>query len=462
MPPRFSYWTIIAGGLPTAFRAADREELLPTFTRLKQKQPDAEMKWFARGKLWTSPEEARQHNDRRGPQGAGRSFDGDGRRPARPAGPADQPREKRGRDWRPGGEHRDPRQPFKDAKKARNQRFKADKFARRTTDDRPDHAPRERPHGNPLPHRGNTEHQNPKGARPSGPAATVSSQAPRGKPHGDQRMHPPHADRERERRPPSGRRDGPGRDDWRSNTGGDGRGTHRTGGQGNNRPFTPRGDWSGKAPRGKPHGDQRMHPPRAGREREHAPAGDRPNGPKREDWRSPTGGNGRDTERARGQGNNRPFTPRGDWSGKAPRGKPHGDQPVHPPHADRERERHSRVDRRDNTKPEHWRSNAGGASRGTPRGAGHGDNRWKPKPPRQASGPGQGPRRPFTPGSFNRDRVRGADQEETPPARPRGPNREPKPSERPEPSAPPRPSEPVTAPPGPPERGRLNRNKRRG
>ena len=39
MPPRYAYWTIIAGGLPTAFRAADREELLPTFQRIKEKHP---------------------------------------------------------------------------------------------------------------------------------------------------------------------------------------------------------------------------------------------------------------------------------------------------------------------------------------------------------------------------------------------------------------------------------------
>jgi hypothetical protein len=105
MPPRYAYWTILAGGLPTAFRAADREELLPTFRRLKEKHPDAEMKYFARGKLWSSPEEMRE-GDR-----------GGGRDPLRkgPPGP------RRGRDWRPGGEHRDPRQPFKDAKKARNQ-----------------------------------------------------------------------------------------------------------------------------------------------------------------------------------------------------------------------------------------------------------------------------------------------------------------------------------------------------
>ena len=64
MPPRYSYWTIIAGGLPTAFRAADREELLPTFHRLKEKHPDAEMRWFARGRLWVSPEEARETLER--------------------------------------------------------------------------------------------------------------------------------------------------------------------------------------------------------------------------------------------------------------------------------------------------------------------------------------------------------------------------------------------------------------
>ena len=59
MPPRYSYWTIIADGLPTAFRAAEKDELLPTFARIRHKHPDAEMKWFARGKLWDSPESAR-------------------------------------------------------------------------------------------------------------------------------------------------------------------------------------------------------------------------------------------------------------------------------------------------------------------------------------------------------------------------------------------------------------------
>src|SRR5687767_15468260 len=60
-----SYWTIIAGGLPTAFRAYERDELMPTFTRLREKQPDAELKWFARGKLWESPDAARADTEKR-------------------------------------------------------------------------------------------------------------------------------------------------------------------------------------------------------------------------------------------------------------------------------------------------------------------------------------------------------------------------------------------------------------
>jgi len=83
MPPRYSYWTIIADGLPTAFRAADRDELLPTFARIKHKHPDAELKWFARGRLWDAPESARPAS-----------------RP--PSGPSDRsrPATPRGRDWR--------------------------------------------------------------------------------------------------------------------------------------------------------------------------------------------------------------------------------------------------------------------------------------------------------------------------------------------------------------------------
>lgn len=104
MPPRYVYWTILAGGLPTAFRAASQEDLLPTLKRLQERHPDAEMKWFARGQLWSSPEEAR--------------------RPPAPAA-------RRGPEWRPGGEHRDPREKFERAKRARNQAKRAERFARK-------------------------------------------------------------------------------------------------------------------------------------------------------------------------------------------------------------------------------------------------------------------------------------------------------------------------------------------
>jgi len=131
MPPRYAYWTIIAGGLPTAFRAAEREELLPTFQRIKDKHPDAQMKYFARGKLWESPE-AMRAAERRGDRGH--------RRPDE----ARHNREPRTRDWRPGGDHRDPRQKFTDAKKERNAEVRKQRWERKNA------PPRERPHGDPL------------------------------------------------------------------------------------------------------------------------------------------------------------------------------------------------------------------------------------------------------------------------------------------------------------------------
>ena len=60
MPPRHAYWTILVDDQPTAFRAHDPEELLPTLNRLKEKHPSAVMKWFERGKLWESRDAARE------------------------------------------------------------------------------------------------------------------------------------------------------------------------------------------------------------------------------------------------------------------------------------------------------------------------------------------------------------------------------------------------------------------
>src|SRR5205085_10198426 len=90
MPPRYAYWTILIDSKPTAFRARDRAELLPTFRQLQRTNPDIVMKWFARGRLWESPEAEREMR----------------RRPKVPA-------ERRGMEWRPGGQHKDPRARFK-------------------------------------------------------------------------------------------------------------------------------------------------------------------------------------------------------------------------------------------------------------------------------------------------------------------------------------------------------------
>jgi hypothetical protein len=98
MPPRFAYWTLLIDNGPTAFRARDAADLLPTLHQLKRTNPNVVMKWFSGGRLWDSPEAAR---------------DARRRRPAAAV-------EKRGAAWRPGGQHADPRDRFrkkKDSKK---------------------------------------------------------------------------------------------------------------------------------------------------------------------------------------------------------------------------------------------------------------------------------------------------------------------------------------------------------
>lgn len=98
MPPRFAYWTILIDNAPTAFRARDAAELLPTLNQLKRKNKDVALKWFARGRLWESQQQERDdfQQRKRRPHAAGPRATG----------------EKRGRDWRPGGAHKDPRARF--------------------------------------------------------------------------------------------------------------------------------------------------------------------------------------------------------------------------------------------------------------------------------------------------------------------------------------------------------------
>ena len=64
MPPRYAYWTILIDSKPTAFRAREREELLPTLAQLRRTNSDVVMKWFARGRLWDSPEAEREAQQR--------------------------------------------------------------------------------------------------------------------------------------------------------------------------------------------------------------------------------------------------------------------------------------------------------------------------------------------------------------------------------------------------------------
>lgn len=87
MASRYKYWTIILSDGPTSFRARDRDSLVPTLKQLQSRDPGAALKWFANGRLWDSPDHAHEYA-----------------RLARIAW-----KKTRGPEWRPGGEHRDPR-----------------------------------------------------------------------------------------------------------------------------------------------------------------------------------------------------------------------------------------------------------------------------------------------------------------------------------------------------------------
>jgi hypothetical protein len=108
MPPRFAYWTLLIDNGPTAFRARDAADLLPTLHQLKRTNPSVVMKWFSGGRLWDSPEAARDARRRR-PSVAAESRDAA---------------------WRPGGKHVDPRDRFRKKKDPK-------KFARPISRPRP-------------------------------------------------------------------------------------------------------------------------------------------------------------------------------------------------------------------------------------------------------------------------------------------------------------------------------------
>lgn len=97
---RTHFWTILIGTDPTSFRARDKDTLIPTLTQLQRRHPDTVIKWFERGQLFDSPEQAVAARDR---------LDA----------------EKRPRDWRPGGEHRDPRAKYQKTRDEKRREFKA-------------------------------------------------------------------------------------------------------------------------------------------------------------------------------------------------------------------------------------------------------------------------------------------------------------------------------------------------
>ena len=74
MPPRYAYWTILVDGQPTAFRSGALDDLMPTFNRLKEKQPTAELKWFQNGELWASRHDAQDAMRARGDRGRERDL----------------------------------------------------------------------------------------------------------------------------------------------------------------------------------------------------------------------------------------------------------------------------------------------------------------------------------------------------------------------------------------------------
>jgi hypothetical protein len=101
MPSRKSFWVILVGATPTAFRADERDELLPTLRQLQRKHADVTLRWFARGRIWNSQVE--EHAALKAARMAPRT---------------------RGGDWRPGGTHKDPRARYEISRDEKRARFK--------------------------------------------------------------------------------------------------------------------------------------------------------------------------------------------------------------------------------------------------------------------------------------------------------------------------------------------------
>jgi hypothetical protein len=286
MPPRFAFWTILIDGKPTAFRARDLQELLPTLNQLKRTSNDVVMRWFARGRLWESPEAERAASERPKP-----------------------PSEKRNRDWRPGGAHKDPRDRFKKKNRPERAWSPNDTAVRRDRDklgpprDPPAAARSFTPAG---PGARGPWTRKPQGDRkPWTPKPSGDRKPWTSKPAGDRKPRTPKLPSDRPwQTKPSGPR--AQREPWRKPSG------------------PPRGDrpWTGK-PSGPPRGDR----PWTSKPGGGAPRGDRkpfgkpfgkPSGPPRGDrpgTSKPAGGAPRGDRKPFGRPSGKPFPPRGQNEG---------------------------------------------------------------------------------------------------------------------------------------------------
>ncbi len=106
-------WVIVSGSQPTAFRAREREDLLPTFKQLQRTQPDTRLMWYEHGRFWPSRDAADRARRERDAQRTRKS------------------------DWRPGGEHRDPKARPKVPRERRRELFRKRLVAKKTGSPRP-------------------------------------------------------------------------------------------------------------------------------------------------------------------------------------------------------------------------------------------------------------------------------------------------------------------------------------
>ena len=386
MPPRYTYWTILIDGAATAFRAKEREELLPTLNQLSRKSQNVEIRFFSRGKLWDSPEQAQWA----GEQGGG-------------------PRESRGREWRPGGNHADPRARF-DRKPPRPVR----------EDDRPRWERRAEKFGPPLPEgtpRGDWRSRpDPTEPEPPGPDYVPSNEdgklikqpAPKPAPREDV----PDTDESYDLGSPK-------REGWKQREGGDGpeRSPESTGDarrprydnrESGSRP--PRRD--GWKPREGGDGPRKPWVPREGDDRPRASFREGGYGaPKRQGW-TPREGGERKPWVPREGGERRPYTPREGGERRPYTPREGGDRPERKPWSgDRDRGPREGGERRPYTPREGgdrkpWTPREGGDRRPfTPREGGPGAPKrdgWKPREggdrkPWTPRAEGDRPRKPWTP-----------------------------------------------------------------